>query len=81
MKSLVVACFICISINAFPNSDKPVYSIQVSPPDTTVLPQILNLPISNYIGKPVDSLFAVLPPGYTGRGFIPTRVGYSSGVY
>jgi hypothetical protein len=37
---------------------------KIAPSDTTVLPQILSLPLSTYIGKPVDSLIAHLPAGY-----------------
>jgi hypothetical protein len=49
--------------------------------DTAVLPQILNIPLRSYIGKPVDSLLLVLPTGYTSRGFMPTGIGYTKGVY
>ncbi len=48
--------------------------------DSSVLPAILSLPLSSYIGKPVDSLFSVLPPGYTSRVFMPLRVSYCAGV-
>ncbi len=48
--------------------------------DCSVLPAILALPLSSYIGKPVDSLFSVLPPGYTFRGFMPQRICYNAGV-
>jgi hypothetical protein len=54
---------------------RPVYS------DTTVLPQILGLPLSTYIGKPVDSLLSVLPSNYTDRGFMPYGAGYTKGVF
>ena len=33
--------------------------------DTTDLPAILSLPLSSYIGKPVDSFFKKLPAGYS----------------
>ncbi len=81
MKNLIVTCFICISINAFSNSGKPVYSINISPPDTTVLPPILGLLLNTYIGKPVDSLLAVLPSSFTFRGFMPERIAYNTGVF
>lgn len=57
-----------------------IYSAKTIPPDTTVLPQILALPLSSYIGKPVDSLLAVLPNTYTLRGFMYARFGYTKGV-
>jgi len=36
--------------------------------DTTVLQSILSINLSYYIGKPVDSLFGILPNTYTSRG-------------
>lgn len=48
--------------------------------DTTVLPQILALNLSSYIGKPLDSLFNVLPSNFTDRGFKPMGIGYARGV-
>ena len=81
MKKVLVATLICICVNAMANSGKPVISLSSFPPDTTVLPQILNLPLSNYIGMPVDSLFSVLPSGFTCRGFLPVRISYNKGVF
>jgi hypothetical protein len=81
MKKILIVLFICISMNALANSGKPVIIFRSQPPDTTVLPQILNLPLSSYIGKPVDSLFSVLPIGYTDRQFIPVGIGYCRGVF
>lgn len=81
MKKLFLFIFISISSHSFA---KPIINKIMplkSPPDTTVLPQILSLPLNNYIGKPVDSLFSVLPAGYTSRGMMTTRVGYAKGVY
>ena len=49
--------------------------------DTTVIPQILALPLSNFIGKPLDSLLLALPAPYTGQGFKPARIGYIKGFY
>jgi len=48
--------------------------------DTTALPAILSLSLNSYIGKPADSLFAVLPGNFTSRGFIPTGIGYCRGL-
>lgn len=81
MKKILIILFVCISMNALANSGKPVIILRSLPPDTTVLPQILSLPLNSYIGKPVDSLFAVLPTGYTDRQFIPTGIGYCRGVF
>ena len=49
--------------------------------DTTVLPQILSLPLSTYIGQPVDSLLLALPSGYSSRGFMSMGVGHTNGIY
>ena len=57
-----------------------IYQGETVPQDTTVLPQILSLPLSSYIGKPVDSLLALLPPTYTFRGFMIARHGYTKGI-
>ena len=46
-----------------------------------MLPQILALPLSTYIGLPVDSLLIDLPTSYTQRLFMPAdRIGYAKGV-
>jgi hypothetical protein len=50
------------------------------PVDTTVLTQILSLPLSTFIGKPVDSLLSVLPNSYTLRSFMISKVGYTKGI-
>ncbi|MBI5856489.1 MAG: hypothetical protein HZB42_02465 [Sphingobacteriales bacterium] len=81
MKKMLVILFVYMSMTASANSGKPVMIFRALPPDTTILSQILNLPLSSYIGKPVDSLFLVLPTGYTRRGFMPTGIGYTKGVY
>lgn len=49
--------------------------------DTMQLPQVLALPLLNYIGKPVDSLLQVLPNVYTKRGFMPVGIGYTRGIF
>ena len=49
--------------------------------DTTVIPQILNLPLASKIGKPVDSLISILPQNYNYIGIIPARTGYAKGVF
>lgn len=81
MKKILVILFICAGVNALASSAKLGIVFKTPPSDTTVLPQILSLPLSNYIGKPVDSLFSVLPAGYTDRQFIPTGIGYCRGVF
>ncbi|MBS1759117.1 MAG: hypothetical protein JST23_03255 [Bacteroidetes bacterium] len=81
MKKLFIIAFIHIGFNAFAKQRGIVSDAVKFPTDTTVLPQILALPLNNYIGKPVDSLFSVLPVGYTSRGMMTTRVGYAKGVY
>jgi hypothetical protein len=81
MKKILLITFVCITTNVLANSGKPVIKIKSLPPDTTVLPQILALPLSTYIGKSLDSLLSVLPTGYTGRGFLPVRIVYNRGVF
>lgn len=81
MKKILILLFISVSMNALANSGKPIFIYKPFPPDTTVLPQILNLPLSSYIGKPVDSLFNVLPLSYTDRQFMPVGIGYCKGVF
>ncbi len=49
--------------------------------DSSVLPAILSLPLSSYIGKPVDSLLAKLPVNHTSRGFMSLRIRYLRGIY
>ena len=49
--------------------------------DSTVLPQILALPLSTYIGLPVDSLISDLPTNFSAQLFKPSdRIGYAKGV-
>lgn len=80
IKKIITTLLVCISLNALANSGKPVFLIKKSLPDTTVLPQILSLPLSSYIGKPVDSLLSVLPSNYSFRGFMPERIRFNRGV-
>lgn len=49
--------------------------------DTTVIPQILALPLASYIGKPVDSLLTALPQSFDSRNFRPARLGYAKGIF
>ena len=49
--------------------------------DSSVLPAILALPLSSYIGKPVDSLLTRLPLHHSARGFMPARIRYLRGIY
>lgn len=81
MKKTILIIFLCISINSLANSGKPIIKRISLPPDTTVLSQILTLPLSTYIGKPVDSLLSALPTGFTFRGFMPERIAYNRGVF
>lgn len=80
MKKIILSFILLVSIKVFGNSNME-YTSQRTFPDTSIVPQILILPLSNYIGKPVDSLFSVLPSGYVSRTFIPSsRIGYTRGV-
>jgi hypothetical protein len=82
MKKIIILAFMCISIGAFAaNSIHKNGRFSASPPDTTLLPQILGLPLASFIGKPVDSLLSVLPPGYSTRGFMIMGIGYCKGVF
>ncbi len=81
MKKIFGCLFICLNLHAFAGNGKPHYKISDPMPDTSVLSQILVLPLQSYIGKPVDSLFSILPGGHTDRGFMIPKVGHSKGVY
>lgn len=81
MKKIFFILFFCIGFSAFAKSNKSYICLGFQPPDTTVLSQILALNLQYYIGKPVDSLFSVLPGSYTDRGFMPYGIGYSKGVF
>jgi hypothetical protein len=81
MKKIIILASLCISISAFAaNSIYKNDGFSASPPDTTLLPQILGLPLASFIGKPVDSLLSVLPPGYSTQGFMPVGIGYTRGI-
>jgi hypothetical protein len=80
MIRVVITALITISLNGYANDVNTIWSVNKKLSDTTVLAQILALPLCSYIGKPVDSLLSVLPSGYSLRGFMVTRFGYSKGV-
>ncbi len=82
MKKIFLIAFILYSIHAFADNSKSRYVIpNILPPDTTVLSQILSLPLQSYIGKPVDSLLNVLPGTYTDRDFMVVKVGRAKGLW
>ncbi len=81
MKRLLVVFFIFIAVIAFADNGKPRFFIPCTTPDTSVVTQILALPLQSYIGKPVDSLFSVLPCSYDSRGFIPAHRGRCKGLF
>lgn len=78
MKKILLLALLFTSISSFTTTryDEPkqVYS------DTSVVPLILAIPLQNYIGKPIDSIFSVLPANFTDRGFKPMGIGYAKGV-
>lgn len=81
MKKILLICLLFCTKNSFANKNysyKPKCSI-IS--DTTVIPQILALPLQSYIGKPLDSLLSVLPVIYDDQGFKPAKLGYVRGIY
>ncbi len=81
MKKIVLYILIVVvSIKTHANEKRNIYTSSVVPQDTTILNQILALPLQSFIGKPVDSLFSALPSGYVNRYFIPARWGYIKGV-
>ncbi len=80
MKKILCIAFILISVDVFAVDTSVKKIIQV-PPDTTRLSLILSINLSSYIGKPVDSLLAVLPLGYSNRGFMSVGAGYTKGLY
>lgn len=49
--------------------------------DSTIINQILALPLQNYIGKSVDSLLSVLPPSFSSQGLKPLIRGRIKGIY
>lgn len=81
MKKIFLVIFIATGFHAFAGTSKTGAPIPQSATDTTVLPQIMALPLASFIGKPVDSLLSVLPIPYGDRDFIPARAGYCRGLY
>lgn len=79
MKLLIVIPLLILSSICHASEPQPLPP-KCNPTDTTLLTQILALPLQNYIGKPVDSLFAVLPSGFTDRQFMPIKIGYVRGI-
>lgn len=67
------------SVEASNNNQQNSYFNSSS--DTTVIPQILNLPLQSYIGKPIDSLLSVLPVGHDNQNLMPAKLGYIKGFY
>lgn len=80
MKTTFLSLFVCFCLIGFSKQYECKIFDRKEPSDTTVLTQILALNLQSYIGKPVDSLFAALPTGYTSRGFMPIGIGYTKGV-
>lgn len=60
MKTITLIFFV-LTLGCIHASPKPVIFRQAINGDTTILQRIIDLPLSNYIGKPVDSLLRVLP--------------------
>jgi len=80
MKKYFIIFLLLTSIGATASNVNDGYHLQ-SPPDTTVLPSILSINLSYYLGKPVDSLLSILPAGFSDRGFMPVSAGYTKGIY
>ena len=80
MRNMIMVFLLLVAIDSSATNNNFVYNRSNSLPDTTVLPTILSLPLSPYIGKPVDSLLAMLPNSFTSRGFMPTGIGYCKGL-
>jgi len=79
MKKTIIPIFLLINITCFAGDEKKCPP--QSPAIDTLLNYILALPLQSYIGKPVDSLFSILPANYTDRSFMPMGIGYSRGVF
>jgi len=79
-KAFIILLILCSGFRALCKESKEIRDYKSIPFDTTVLTQVLALPLATFIGKPVDSLFSVLPNSYTLRGFMVARNGYSKGV-
>lgn len=78
---IILITIVCIDNNTYAKNHTLNSKTCIAYFDTTYLPQILALPLQSYIGKPVDSLLAVLPASYTSRDFMPVGIGYTKGVY
>ena len=76
-KTFLVACLFACTATFADNKTKSVTPVFG---DTTALPAILSLNLQSYIGKPVDSLLAVLPSNYNLRAFLPGSFGYCRGI-
>jgi len=81
MKVVFFISFFIINTSVIANNIKNSSEVLQHEVDTTALPQILSLPLSTYIGQPVDSLLQVLPSGYSSRGFMSIGVGNTKGIY
>jgi hypothetical protein len=81
MKGILFIFFLIFRCNVFAVNEVSSFAINKPGADTTVIPNILALRLSYYIGKPADSLLLVLPAGYTDRGFMPIGAGYAKGLY
>jgi hypothetical protein len=80
MKNFLFALFIIMSTDILATNSLEK-KVNLLPTDTTVLPTIISINLNSYIGKPVDSLLAVLPSGYSNRGFMSVGAGYAKGLY
>ena len=81
MKKILIPFFFLINNSVFAGGTNLNETLKKPFSDTTILPAILNLSLQTYIGKPVDSLFNILPGGYSTRNFMPSRLGYVRGVF
>ena len=79
MKKTMVLILLFVSVSCFAGTENK--NLPKLPVIDTLLNYILALPLQSYIGKPVDSLFSVLPANYTDRSFMPMGIGYSRGVF
>ena len=81
MRKTLILMLVFLSLNSSASTYSAHKISNCTLPDTTVLSQILNLPLNSYIGKPLDSLFLVLPNNYTDRQFMPYGIGYCKGLF
>lgn len=80
MKKIFLIFTLFLSISAFAIETR-TNVLAKDLPDSTIINQIVGLPLQTYIGKPIDSLFNALPLGFTSRGFMVARAGYAKGLY